>query len=239
MNITQASQTSTALAAVFFLSLGANVGSLGTSSADTSPVQVPAPPEQIPQRTASTASTSLLQIRQVQYAQPLTSETQFLEYNFGVSWQTSLLAALEADQFLREALGDLQTVELLEAFEAKAAEFIDENGVIGISVLELRLLRAGDLSTEPFARRFIRALGSPRGLAVDHVAMQLLIMQLNSTSGGRRSAAASALGVFRNDQVLAALEQRRQVENNRFVLATLDAHIRAFRPDGLSSSKAV
>jgi hypothetical protein len=148
------------------------------------------------------------------------------------------VAGLEAQQLVNEALEELQTEEMLELFEVRSSEFIDQNGVAGIAAFETYLLRSTNPVTEPLIRRFLRALGSVRTPAVDTVARQVLLSQLSSLSGGRRSAAASALGAFPSLATLVALEQRAAVENNRIVLATLQAHIRVFRANGLSSTQA-
>ena len=285
VSIVESSQTSTAIAAAVLISLGVSVGSVGVSTVDTSPVNVPKPAEYAIQLTESPASTSLLQspyiskessvgslaapsadtssahllkfpdqvsqvktsfastsfvrATYVQFIKPLTPETQPQDYTIDLSWKTNWMAGREADQILQETLEQVQTEESLEKFEVSAAEFVDGHGVTGIGVLESRLLRTGDASTEPLARRFLRALGAQRGAAIDGRATRLLIEQLNSPSGGRRSAAASALGAFPSRQILTALERRKEIETNRIVLATLEAHIRVFRSNGVSSTKAV
>jgi hypothetical protein len=169
-----------------------------------------------------------------------TPETQSPEWREELPWQARLLASTEVNQLVNAALEELQTEEALELFETRASAFLDLHGVAGIAALETHLLRSrGDPAVEPLARRVLRALGNVRAPAIDTVARHVLFSQLSSSSGGRRSAAASALGAFPSLTTLVALEQRAAVEKNRIVLATLQAHIRVFKANGLSSAKAV
>jgi hypothetical protein len=89
----------------------------------------------------------------------------------------------------------------------------------------------------PLAWKFLNALSVRRGQPIDDVARAILLSHLDSTSAGRRSAAASALGSFPDGVVLTALERRAATEKNRMVLATLNAHIRTLRRDALSTAK--
>ncbi len=230
VSTSRTAQTHTGVAAALMVSLGTNFSILSASTANVWPCHISQ------QEDSQTSTAQRATPRQI--ARSSTPETQPPEWREEIPWQARLVAGLEAQQLVNEALEELQTEEMLELFEVRSSEFIDQNGVAGIAAFETYLLRSTNPVTEPLIRRFLRALGSVRTPAVDTVARQVLLSQLSSLSGGRRSAAASALGAFPSLATLVALEQRAAVENNRIVLATLQAHIRVFRANGLSSTQA-
>jgi hypothetical protein len=129
---------------------------------------------------------------------------------------------------------DVQTDETLERCESMISDIIDRYGKGGIAALEAHVF---DDAVGPLTWKFLNSLGVRRGQPIDDVARGILLMHLDSTSAGRRSAAASALGSFPDGVVLAALERRAAIEKNRMVLATLNAHIRTLRRDAVSSAK--
>jgi hypothetical protein len=133
----------------------------------------------------------------------------------------------------------LQTEEELEQFQDAVVEFLSQFGRDGITAMRRRLLHSNDPDMEPFARRFLRALGQQRTAAFNVAATNLLVGQINSPSGGRRSAAAAALGAFPSSTIMVVLEERSAVETNRFVKAGIDANLRVFKANGISASKAV
>ena len=148
-------------------------------------------------------------------------------------------APFMASRLIADGLECMQTEDELDRFEAAAEEFIDQYGLSGIASLNRRLLDVRSPDTEPLARKFMRALGRRRTPTIDAVLKRILIAQLHSTSGGRRSAAATALGAFPSIATLTAMEYRSAVEQNRFVLATIRANIRVFRSHGISAAQAV
>ena len=196
-------------------------------------------PKGIMQAEDTHASTSFNAIPYLQIVEAATPDTRSPALGEDVSWEARLMASLAAHHLVSATLDELQTEDSLEQFQERAAEFIDDHGQAGILALDTRLLRSAAPTTEPLARRFLRALGNRRSAPVDQATKHLLLVQLNSVSGGRRSAAASALGAFPSAAMLAALERRTEIEDNRIVRATLAAQIRVFRSNGLSSSKAV
>jgi hypothetical protein len=143
-------------------------------------------------------------------------------------------AHVEAKELLSAFLEDVQTDETLERCELMISDIIDRYGKGGIAALEAHVF---DDAVGPLAWKFLNSLGVRRGQPVDDVARGILLRHLDSTSAGRRSAAASALGSFPDRVVLAALERRAAIEKNRMVLATLSAHIRTLRRDAVSSAK--
>jgi hypothetical protein len=140
----------------------------------------------------------------------------------------------ETKQLILEFLNNLQTEESMENYELAISDIIDRHGRTGIAALEAQLFRP---PVEPLSWKFLGALGVRRGLPLDNVAKRILLSHINSTSAGRRSAATSALSAFPDAMVLEALERRAAIETNRIVLATLKAHIRVLRGDGLPASK--
>lgn len=184
-------------------------------------------------------STSLYTVPYFQLVETPMLDTQPRTQSEVVPWELALMAGVAAEHLVREALGELQTEDNLDQFQENAVEFLDHHGLAGILALESQLLRFSGYETEPLARRFLRALGSCRTPTVDEASMQILFVQLDSPSGGRRSAAASALGAFPSALTLTEFERRASVEKNRIVRATLQAHIRTFKANGLSSSKTV
>jgi hypothetical protein len=196
-------------------------------------------PTNVMQAEDTHASTSLNVVPYLQVVEASTPDTRLPALNEDFTWESRLAASFAAHHLVIAALDDLQTEDNLEHFQEGASEFIDHHGKAGIVALETLLLRDANPTKEPLARRFLRALGNQRSPAVDEAAKQLLLVQLDSVSGGRRSAAASALGAFSNASVLTALERRAAIEDNRIVRATLVAHIRVFRSNGASSSKTI
>jgi hypothetical protein len=187
----------------------------------------------------SSASTSLHKVPYFQLVETPVLDTQPRTQRELVPWELALMASVAAENLIRDALDELRTEDNLDLFQENAVEFLDHHGLAGILALDSQLLRFTVHETEPLARRFLRALGSRRAPAIDEASMQILFVQLDSPSGGRRSAAASALGAFPSALTLAEFERRVTVEKNRIVHATLQAHIRTFKANGLSSSKAV
>jgi len=177
----------------------------------------------------------------MEYANHGITEAQEVADNIAIDLRRRdrLVAGIYVQQLVSAALEELQTDESLELFEAQTSEYIDQQGAAGIAALDARLLRSTDPVAEPLARRFLRALGNPRTPTIDIIARQMLLTQLASSSAGRRSAAASALGAFPNSATLTALERRAAVETNRIVVAKLHAHIRVFKANGLSSAKII
>jgi hypothetical protein len=143
-------------------------------------------------------------------------------------------ARVEAKELVSAFLEDVQTDETLERCESMISDIIDRYGKGGIAALEAHVF---DDAVGPLTWKFLNSLGVRRGQPIDDVARGILLMHLDSTSAGRRSAAASALGSFPDGVVLAALERRAAIEKNRMVLATLNAHIRTLRRDAVSSAK--
>ena len=161
-----------------------------------------------------------------------TSLTESEEVDIAVDYEAQIL--------VNTALETIETEDSLEQFQQSAQEFINRYGDMGIAALNIRLLQPSPSpSIEPLARRFITALGTQRGQPLDDDVKRLLMLQLTSSRAGRRSAAASALGAFRDPIVLAAFEERAKIEKNRIVRATLAAHIRVFKANGLSAAKIV
>jgi hypothetical protein len=144
-------------------------------------------------------------------------------------------ASVEAKELVSAFLEDVQTDETLERCELMILDIIDRYGKAGIAALEAQVF--DEPAVGPLAWKFLNALGVRRGKPIDDVARAILLSNLDSTSAGRRSAAASALGSFPDEVVLAALERRAAIEKNRMVLATLNAHIRTLRRDALSTAK--
>jgi hypothetical protein len=149
-----------------------------------------------------------------------------------------LMVVLSGREIVRATVSRLNTEDLMEEVGETFEAFIDDNGTFGIKAL-LATLHGSSIDSdfaEPLWWRFLRALGKHRDATTDHTARGILISQINSPSGGRRSAAAAGLGGFRDASALAALKRRAEVERNRFVHATLEAHIRSIRrTNGLSS----
>jgi hypothetical protein len=150
-------------------------------------------------------------------------------------------ARVEAKELVSAFLEDVQTEETLERCELMISDIIDRYGKGGIAALEAHVFdqpAVGPLAcVGPLAWKFLNALGVRRGQPIDDVARAILLSHLDSTSAGRRSAAASALGSHPDGVVLAALERRAAIEKNRMVLATLNAHIRTLRRDALPTAK--
>ena len=144
-------------------------------------------------------------------------------------------ACVEAKELVSAFLEDVQTEETLERCELMISDIIDRYGKGGIAALEAHVF--DEPAVGPLAWKFLNALGVRREQPIDDVARAILLSHLNSTSGGRRSAAASALGSYPDGVVLAALERRAAIEKNRMVLATLNAHIRTLRRDALPTAK--
>jgi hypothetical protein len=231
VSTSSSNQTNATLAAALAISLiGANF--VAPTASTATPWH-----NQLPCREDSRTSTAP-RVTPIQLTKPSTPETQPPEWREEASWEARLPATLEAQHLLDTALNELQTEGMLEQLEAQTKEFIDRHGIAGIAVLEAKLIRPhNDLATEPLARRFLRALGNPRTPTIDAAAKHLLLSQLASESGGRRSAAASALGAFPSAATLTALQKRATVEKNRIVLATLNAHIRVLTANGISPTK--
>jgi hypothetical protein len=144
-------------------------------------------------------------------------------------------ASVEAEELVAAFLEDVQTDETLERCELMISDIIDRYGKGGVAAVEAQVF--DEPAVGPLAWKFLNALGVRRGQPIDDVARAILLSNLDSTSAGCRSAAASALGSFPDGVVLAALERRAAIEKNRMVLATLNAHIRTLRRDALSTAK--
>jgi len=231
MTVASTGQSAGALTAALIFSLGFNVfAPVADDAATTGPDHGPAG--------RSGAATNYHTVPYAQITKAFTAGTQPYELSAGVSWQNSLVAALEAEQLLAAYRGRVLTEDNLDDFESACVIFVAQYGVAGISALEKRLLRGGVEETDALARRYLRALGTRHDEVADREAMRLLLSELGSSSAGRRSAAASALGTFPNALVLSVMERRKKTEKNRMVLATLDAHIRNIRSNGTSSTKA-
>lgn len=145
-------------------------------------------------------------------------------------------ARLEVKELVSAFLDDVRTDETLERCELVISDIIDRYGKRGIAALQAEI---SEPAIEPLAWKFLNALGVRRGQSIDGVARSILLRHLNSRSAGRRSAAASALGAFPDAVVLAALERRAALENNRIVLATLKAHIRVLKGDAPSTPQNI
>ena len=146
-------------------------------------------------------------------------------------------ARVEAKELVTAFLEEVRTDETLERCELVISDIIDRYGMGGIAALQAEVFEA---AVEPLAWKFLYALGVRRGQLVDDVARAILLSQLHSTSAGRRSAAASALGSFPDGVVLTALERQVAMEKNRMVLATLNAQIRTLKRDAaLSAAKII
>jgi hypothetical protein len=143
-------------------------------------------------------------------------------------------ARVEAKELVSAFLEEVRTDEILERCELAISDIIDRHGKGGIAALQAEVFEP---TVEPLAWKFLNALGARRGQPIDDVARAILLGHLGSTSAGRRSAAATALGSFPDRVVLTALERRAAIETNRIVLATLKAHIRTLRRDALSTAK--
>jgi hypothetical protein len=143
-------------------------------------------------------------------------------------------ALAEVTELLSVFLENVPTDELQDRCEVAISGIIDRYGQIGIRVLERRLVGP---ALEPLFWRFLTALGARRSEPIDQIAKEILLRHLNSPSGGRRAAAASALGAICDGAVLAALERRAAIEQNRMVKATLHAHIRTLNPHALPPAK--
>lgn len=144
-------------------------------------------------------------------------------------------ARVEAKELVTAFLEEVRTDETLERCELVISDIIDRYGMGGIAALQAEVFEA---AVEPLAWKFLYALGARRGQPIDDAARAILLSHLDSTSAGRRSAAASALGSFPDRVVLTALERQAAIEKNRMVLATLNAHIRTLKRDAaLSAAK--
>jgi hypothetical protein len=166
-----------------------------------------------------------------------TPETQAPQLREEPLLRDRFLANAESQQFINVAIENLQTEEALELFEIRVSEFIDKHGIAGIRSLQRTLLETNNPTNEPLARRFLRSLGSHRTPAIDAVSKDILFSQIHSISAGRRSAAASSLGAFPSYSMLMVFEARLAIEKNKIVRATLEAHIRVFKANGLSFTK--
>jgi hypothetical protein len=167
-----------------------------------------------------------------------TPETQAPQLREEPLLQDRFLANAESRQFINSAIENLQTEEALELFEVQVSEFIDKHAMAGIRSLQRTLLETNNPINEALARRFLRSLGVERTPQIDAVAKDILLTQLYSVSAGRRSAAASSLGAFPSYSILMALEGRLAIEENKVVRATLEAHIRVFKANGIPFTKA-
>lgn len=143
-------------------------------------------------------------------------------------------ARVEAKELVSAFLEEVRTDEILERCELAISDIIHRHGKRGIAALQAEVFEP---TVEPLAWKFLNALGARRGQPIDDVARGILLNHLDSTSAGRRSAAASALGSSPDRVVLIALERRAAIEKNRMVLATVKAHIRTLRRDALSTAK--
>lgn len=155
--------------------------------------------------------------------------------------EAPLLVRLTGREVIEGALRREQTEEVMDNVSDAFEAFLDQYGAPGILGLASALARTAASSDllEPLWWQFLRALGKQRNPVADQAARRILIRQLGLSSGGRRSAAAAGLGGFRDFPALAALVQRAAVEQNKFVLATLMAHIRSIRrSNGLPSETA-
>lgn len=219
-----------ATAAALLLSPGTNFVILSTSTA-------PSWENDLPKQRDSGASTAL-PINALQITKQSTAETRPVEWAEEPPWHDRHVAGVEAQQLVNLALEELPTEEAIESFEVQFSDFIEQHGVAGVTALELRLLRANDPALEPWGWVFLTALGYSRDPSVDAVARQILVGEIISSSAGRRAAAASAMGAFSSPSTLATLEQRAAIETNRVVLATLQAHIRVLKGNGISAKTA-
>jgi hypothetical protein len=155
--------------------------------------------------------------------------------------EAPLLVRLTGREVIEGALRREQTEEVMDNVSDAFEAFLDQYGAAGILGLASALARTAASSDllEPLWWQFLRALGKQRNPVADQAARRILVRQLGLSSGGRRSAAAAGLGGFRDFAALAALVQRAAVEQNKFVLATLMAHIRSIRrSNGLPSETA-
>ena len=134
----------------------------------------------------------------------------------------------------------LQTEEVMEQVAQTFESYMDQYRALGIRALFLALSQTAVPSyiSEPLWWHFLRALGTHRDAASNQIARNILLRELNSASGGRRSAAAVGLGGLRDGASLVALERRAKLEQNRFVTASLNAQIRMLRRYNGSSSEA-
>jgi hypothetical protein len=143
-------------------------------------------------------------------------------------------ARIEVRGLVSAFLKEVQTDETLERCELVISDIIDRFDKEGIAALQAELFEP---AIKSLAWKFLYALGVRRGQPIDDVARGILLSQLDSTSAGRRSAAASALGSFPDEAVLTALQRRAAIEKNRMVLATLNAHIRTMKSEALPATK--
>ena len=143
---------------------------------------------------------------------------------------------VEAKELVSTFREDVRTEGALDRYELVISDIIDRYGTRGIAALQAEVFEP---AIEPLGWKFLNALGVRRGQPIDNVARAILLRHLNSISAGQRSAAASALGAFPDAVVLAALERRAAVENNRIVLATLKAHIQVLKGDAASTPKNI
>jgi hypothetical protein len=162
------------------------------------------------------------------------SEAVTLDTNIPGLLRDDPQSRFETRQLIVSYLEDRHTEESMEIFELEICDIIDRYEERGIAALETQL---SEPDLEPLSWKFLAALGVRRGWPLDNLAKRILLGNLNSRSAGRRSAAASALGAFPDEVVLAALEHREAIETNRIVLATLKAHIRVLKRDGLPIAK--
>jgi hypothetical protein len=178
----------------------------------------------------------------VRYEQVQLDPQQTTALPSGDVLEAPLLVRLSGREIIERALARQQTEEVMEHVSDALESFLDQHGAAGILGLAAALTRtsAGSDLVEPLWWEFLRALGKCRDPVSDQVARRILMKQLNLSSGGRRSAAAAGLGGFLDVPALIAIEQRVAVEENRFVLATLRAHVRAIRrKNGLPPSTTV
>jgi hypothetical protein len=155
--------------------------------------------------------------------------------------EAPLLVRLSGRDVIEGALRRQQNEEVMDHVSDTFEAFLDQYGAVGILGLASALARTAASSdlVEPLWWQFLRALGKRRNPIADQAARRILVRQLELSSGGRRSAAAAGLGGFGDPAALAALVQRARAEQNRFVLATLKAHIRSIRrANGLPSETA-
>jgi hypothetical protein len=153
--------------------------------------------------------------------------------------QTTSDADATTSILITDGMEMLQTEDELDQFQNAATEFLTLYDRDGISAMGRRLLHCNDPELEPLARRFLRALGQQRSPAFNGAATNTLLGQINSHSGGRRSAAAAALGAFPSPAIMLVLQDRSAVETNKFVKAGIDANLRVFKANGISAPKAV
>jgi HEAT repeat protein len=139
-----------------------------------------------------------------------------------------------AAAMIEQGMGSLQSDEELDEFQTALEDLIDRYGRDAIEALKQKLVGTDALEKEPLVWRFLRALGHKRAFVTNVNAVQILIEQLESEYGGRRSAAAAALSAFPGNDTVSALQKLKRKEKNDFVLAGLEASLRVLKDNGVS-----